>query len=148
MKNKKVKASFTIEAAFIVPIVMVLIVGVIFISFMAHDMIAMDAISSYTVIDNATQKNEQVIQSTLQQKLSKGLIVTKNICVDGKKRSDGYVVKTCGNFSLPTFSLSSLFGASTINESSQISISNLDGRGALLKSKAIADGIKDIGENQ
>ena len=146
MKNKKLKASFTIEAAFIVPLVMVVIVGVIFIAFMAHDMVTMDALSSYTIIDNAGKDNEEIIQSTLRQKLSKGLIITKDIQVDGKKRSDGYIVKTCGNFSIPTIALSSLFGTSTINESSQISISNLDGRGALLKNKAIADGIKNIGE--
>ncbi len=148
MKTKKLKASFTIEAAIIVPLVMVIIVGMIFVAFLAHDMVMMDALNAYVLVENADKysDNEDLIKEDLQNRLSDGLIITKNIDVETKKRFDGIVVKSCGNFSLPFSTLSELFGTKTINESSQITISNLDGRGALLKNKAIADGIKKIGE--
>lgn len=148
MKNKRIKASFTIEAAFIVPLVMVVIVGIIFIAFLMHDMVTMDAMNTYTLIENANEYNDNIdfIENDLSKKLSTKLIITKNINVESNKRLDGIIVKSCGAFSLPSLSLTELFGTKKVNESSEIMITNLDGRGALLKNKAIVDGIKKIGE--
>ncbi len=150
MKKKKLKGSFTIEAAVIVPVVMVVIVGMIFIAFLVHDMVTMDALNTYMIIENANKYNESedIIKSDLQDRLNSGLIITKNINVETSKRSDGIIVKSCGNFSLPFPALSELFGANVVNESSQITVTNLDGRGSLLKNKAIVDGIKKIGDEK
>lgn len=150
MKTKKLKASFTIEAAVIVPIVMVIIVGIIFIAFHVHDIATMESMNTFALIENANKYNEdtEIIQTELKDKLSSGLIITKNINVESTKRIDGLIVKSCGNFSLPFTALTELFGKNQINESSEITVTNLDGRGALLKNKAIVDGIKKIGEEK
>ena len=148
--KRKLKASFTIEAAVIVPIVMVVIVGIIFIAFMVHDMVTMDALNTYTLIENAGKYNDntEIVSADLQNKLSSGLIITKDINVESKKRTDGIIVRSCGNFSLPFSALSDLLGTKQINESSEITLTNLDGRGTLLKSKAVINGIKKIGEEK
>lgn len=147
MKTKKLKASFTIEAAVIVPLIMIIIVGMIFIAFLIHDTVTMDALNTYALIENADKYNDntEIIKSDLQDWLSSGLVITKNINVESTKRIDGLVVKSCGDFSLPFTALSELFGKKQINESSEITITNLDGRSSLLKNKAVVDGIKKIG---
>ncbi len=149
MKRKKLKASVTIEAALIIPIVMIIIVAMIFASFMAHDSVTMDAKNTYEVIENANQYNDNIenMQPNMQDAMTRGLIVTKNINVESKKRVDGIIVKSCGNFTLPFSALQELFGMQQINESSEIAFTNLDGRESLLKSKAVIDGIKKIGED-
>lgn len=148
MKRKKLKASVTIEAALIIPIVMIIIVAMIFVAFIAHDSATMDAKNTYELMENASQFNDDIenMQPNMQDAMTRGLLVTKNINVESKKRADGIIVKSCGNFTLPFQALQELFGTKQINESSEIAVTNLDGRGSLLKSKAIVDGIKKIGE--
>lgn len=150
MKSKKLKGSFTVEAAVVVPIVMFIITGIIFILFFAHDAAVMDSLNSYAVVDNADKYKENSAKAAgeLKDYLEKGLIITGNIKVDEEKRLDGIVVRSCGNFSIPTLALKGIFGASSETVSSEIKVSSLYGRTELLKYKALVKGLENSGKEE
>ena len=57
MKRRKVKAAFTIEAAVIVPIVMVVITALLFFTIYVHDNVIMGTVGTFTIMEEAGKEN-------------------------------------------------------------------------------------------
>ncbi|MCQ2512447.1 MAG: hypothetical protein MJ092_03570 [Lachnospiraceae bacterium] len=144
MKKVKLKAAFTLEAAVVVPIVMVIIVSMLFIAFFVHDCVVMNTVSSYIVMENATRYSEQpeALSDEILQMLSKRMIIAKNIAAEVTGDEEQLSVKGSSDYFMPIPMVQELTDIS--NASTSIHISNLKGRKTLLKYKAICDGFQDV----
>lgn len=148
VKKRKMKAAFTLEAAVIVPIAMIIIVSMLFIAFLIHDCVVMNTVSSYIIMENADKYPEQpeTMRDAIMQMLSRQMILTKNIAVEVEGEEEMVTVKGSGDFLIPIPMVQDLTGIS--KASTKICISNLNGRKTLLKYKAIYDGFREIAGNE
>ena len=80
-RNIAFSGSFTLEAAVIVPLVMVIMVAAVFLTFYVHDIVTMTAVSDYALLENAgnIKKNEQEITTGMTQLLSDRMIAATDI---------------------------------------------------------------------
>ena len=144
MKKRKLKAAFTLEAAVVVPIAMVIIVSMLFIAFFIHDCVVMNTVSSYMIMENATRYSEQpeALSDEILQLLSRRMIIAKNISAEVTGEEDQLSVKGSSDFYMPIPMVQELTDIS--NATTSLRISNLNGRKTLLKYKAICDGFRDV----
>ncbi len=144
MKRKKLKAAFTLEAAVVVPIVMVIIVSMLFIALFIHDCVVMNTVSSYMIMENATKYSEQPesVKDEIMQMLSRRMIISKNIAVEVEGEEDEFSVAGSSEVFVPIPMIQELTDIS--KSTTKINISNLNGRKTLLKYKAITDGFRDV----
>ena len=79
--KKKLKASVTIEASVLVPIALLLVASVMTVVFMLHDRVILSTVSSYEVIDHASQYKDdpQAAEEGILQMLEKRMVTAKNI---------------------------------------------------------------------
>jgi len=148
MKKRKVKAAFTIEAAVIVPILMVIITALLFFAIYIHDNVIMKTVGTFSVMEEAGKQeiDTESMRSYIEEMLYKRMIITKNISVDASGDEDNAKISIQGEYSVPLKVVREVLGEDLSTEKSSINISNLNGRKQLLKYKAIKDGLSDITE--
>ena len=141
--RKEVKAVLTIEAAVIVPLSMIIITMLVCFGLYLHDVVLADTVGPAAVLEAAGQfdSSEYDIKTEVREMLERRLSAAGVISVDCEGEEDK---KICvkGSFSWPFQSLISSPGLSGI--SSELSLTNLDGRSQLLKYKMLCDGIADL----
>ncbi|MCQ2530368.1 MAG: hypothetical protein MJ086_03850 [Lachnospiraceae bacterium] len=144
MKKRKLKAAFTLEAAVVVPIAMVIIVSMLFVAFFIHDCVVMNTVSSYMIMENATRYSEQpeALSDEILQLLSRRMIIAKNISAEVTGEEDQLSVKGSSDFYMPIPMVQELTDIS--NATTSLRISNLNGRKTLLKYKVLCDGFRDV----
>lgn len=149
MFRKKVKASFTIEASLIVPVLLFIIAAMITVGFMLHDRIIMNAVTAYEVIDHAgdfSSAAEEAAGNVLAE-LDRRLITAGNLNVTGKEDSGTIKMQASGEARIPLPSVEKLIGEGSGKLSASINVSNLNGRKALIKYKTMIDGLSFFKNN-
>lgn len=150
MLRKKLKASFTIEAGVVVPILMIIIVAMITIAFLLHDRLIMSTAGTYEVMEHAgdfDQQQEAALQN-LQSVLDRKLITADNVTVSGESRSEGIRMRASGEADIPLSDVSRLVGAGSEKISVSINITNLKGRKALIRYKTYMDALSFMKDGQ
>lgn len=147
--KKKLKASFTIEASILVPIALLLVASVMTVVFMLHDRVILSTVSSYEVIEHATQykDNPQAAEEGILQMLEKRLVTAKNIQTSSEGETDGMSVRTEAEIDVPLGKVQELTNAEGRIETS-VNVSNLNRREQLVRYKTICDGLSAITEDQ
>lgn len=145
-RNIAFSGSFTLEAAVIVPLVMVIMVAAVFLTFYVHDIVTMTAVSDYALLENAgnIRKNEQEITTGMTQLLSDRMIAATDISSSVSGSDNKAYATVSAHINLPTAMLKTMLGEETENLNKEIDISNLSGRKTLLLYKAIIEGASEI----
>lgn len=145
-RNIAFSGSFTLEAAVIVPLVMVIMVAAVFLTFYVHDIVTMTAVSDYALLENAgnIRKNEQEITTGMTQLLSDRMIAATDISSSVSGSDNKAYATASAHINLPTAMLKNMLGEETENLNKEIDISNLSGRKTLLLYKAIIEGASEI----
>jgi len=144
--GKKYKAVFTIEAAFIIPIVMVIVAVMLFFAFYIHDKIILTSVSTYYVLEhiNEYEGNPETIENETKEMLEKRLLILKDAEVSTESSENEWTIKSSGTFNLPFRFLSLFLSGEENTEKSEINISNMKGRSALIKYKVLVDGLDKL----
>jgi len=147
--KKKLKASVTIEASILVPIALLLVASVMTVVFMLHDRVILSTVSSYEVIDHASQYKDdpQAAEEGILQMLEKRLVTAKNIQTSSEGETDGMSVRTEAEIDVPLGKVQELTNAEGRIETS-VNVSNLNRREQLVRYKTICDGLSAITEDQ
>jgi hypothetical protein len=147
--KKKLKASVTIEASILVPIALLLVASVMTVVFMLHDRVILSTVSSYEVIDHASQYKDdpQAAEEGILQMLEKRLVTAKNIQTSSEGETDGMSVRTEAEINVPLGKVQELTNAEGRIETS-VNVSNLNRREQLVRYKTICDGLSAITEDQ
>lgn len=140
--RKKLKASFTIEASIIVPLALLLVASVITIVFMLHDRVLLSTVSSYEVIDHATEykENPQAAADEILAMLEKRLVTAKNVQSLAEGKEDGMRVQASADIRVPLDFVQMLTEAEGRIEAT-VNVSNLNRREQLVRYKTICDGL-------
>lgn len=138
--QKKLNANFTIEAAVIVPITMVIIITIFFAAFYMRDTVTVKSESEVAILDEAGHIEEKPNTGYLQSSVEGKVLMAKNVSASVKGEDDEYSAYVHAGFDLPIPMIESMLGRDMENINTEINISNLDARKQLLKYKAIADG--------
>lgn len=138
--NCRLKASFTIEAAVIVPISMFVIITFMYMAFYMHDCVIIKTVGPYYILENADSYNDSLsgIEEDIADMLEKRLIIAGDVSVV-LEEDDGFILKCSAEFDLPLNFISTFLGASSGSISTQTDISALNARELLLEYKAFAD---------
>ena len=147
--KQKLKASFTLEAAVIIPLVMALIAALLFFTLAVHDGVIMNTVSVAAIVENAGKfsNDPENIRSEVQEMLQKRLIAAKNIQVDVEETKDQYTAVSQGSFSIASGFIRYFTGEDLTSLNTRVCISNLNGRKTLLKYKTICDSAKQVVSN-
>lgn len=137
------RGSFTIEAAVIVPLILVLVAAMLTAVFLVHDRVIMNTVSVYEVMDHAEQQRQDptAVQTAAAEMLEKRLITAKEAGVSVEATEDGFAVNAEGTAAIPLRFVRMLLGEGSGQIHTNINISNLDGRSALIQYKTICDGL-------
>lgn len=150
MLRKKLKASFTIEAGVVVPILMLIIVAMITIAFLLHDRVIMSTASTYEVMEHAGDfdaQEEAAIQN-VRNVLDRKLITAENIMVSGEAKSEGIRMNASGEADIPLSDVNRLVGEGREKLSVSINVTNLRGRKALIRYKTLMDALSFAKDGQ
>ena len=142
------KGSFTIEAAVVVPITMVIMVAMVFMSFFAYDKTTLTAVCDYALMETAgkTENNTGQIQSEVSGLLVSRLLAASDIKVSAGGSDMNAYIESSASFGIPMLMIQTLFGYENMNFSSRLDVSNLNGRKKLLLYKSILDGADSLTE--
>ena len=136
------RGSFTVEAAVVIPIAMVLIAAVIYISFLAHDAVTLTAVGEYALLsfgDRETGGSSEEMQELLHQ----NLITSGSLQVSLTENKKQMTASISAEYPI-LFPGLSLFSGQEPVLRSVLRISHRNGRLHLLPCKALADGAKGI----
>ena len=143
--KKELNAAFTIEAAVIVPISLMIVMTILFLSFYLHDLVTVTAVNEYVIYEAAhdMKEDQYAAQDLAETILSGKLLTAKDACVSitaGKNKASSVISAV---FTAPLDLIKTMMG--NMSEiSSSIDVSNLNGREQLIIYKAVMDGIEDI----
>ena len=138
---KRLRGSFTVEAAVIVPLTMFIVVTFIYMAFYLHDRVIMSCIGAGYILENAADYSGSLadIQEDTEEMLKSRLIIADKISVSVSE-DDGAALSSSAKIAMPFPFITDIMGSSAEDIESTVNISMLDGRKTLLKYKAIADG--------
>lgn len=139
---KRLRGSFTVEAAVIVPLTMFIVVTFIYMAFYLHDKVVMSCTGADYILENAADYSGSLtdIEDNTEEMLESRLIIADSICVSVSE-DDGVTLSSSAQVAMPFSFITDIMGSSVKEAESTVNISMLDGRRTLLKYKAIADGI-------
>ena len=142
----RLKASFTIEAAVIVPISLIIICAAILVSMHVHDLVVIRAVSVSSIFEGYYASSDiSDIKESAEETLSSRLITADDIDVTVEADQENEYILTCESSS---GSASGLFGSyiseSLCSNTVSINISDLDGRDTLLKYRAAKEGLLSV----
>lgn len=146
---KRLKASFTIEAAVIVPLTIFIIAAFMYMAFYIHDRAVMGSAGAAYILENAADYSDSLstIEEDTREMLENRLIIAENISVSVTDE-DGITLESSADINMPLAFLSSILGTSPDSVSTSVNISMLDGRAQVLKYKAAADGIDVLAQSE
>ena len=146
---KRLKASFTIEAAVIVPLTIFIIAAFMYMAFYIHDRAVMGSAGAAYILENAADYSDSLstIEEDTGEMLENRLIIAENISVSVTDE-DGITLESSADINMPLPFLSSILGTSPDSVSTSVNISMLDGRAQVLKYKAAADGIDVLAQSE
>ena len=143
----RLKASFTIEAAVIVPLSMFIIITFMYIAFYMHDCVIMKTVGPYYILESADEYGSSLsgIEENTKEMLESRLIIAGDVSVN-LEDDDGLWLECSAQFDLPFEFFRMLLKASSGSITTEIDISMLEGRDILLEYKALADTAESLTE--
>ena len=144
---KQLKASFSIEAAVIVPITLLIVASVLTIVFVLHDRIIFTTVTAYETMEHAQDEadDSELIRSSAEEMLGKRLVTADGAQVFLESSEDSVTLSAGGEVPILLGSVRMLVGAENERIDTRIRISNLKGRETLIRYKTICDGISALG---
>ena len=140
-----VRGSFTIEAAVVVPITMMMFLAVIFLSIYVHDQVTMTAAVQRAALEQAEQSLTGSFGSAgLQQGMSRQLIRAENTGLTVSGNADSVTAQASGGFTVPVPMADLLTGGSLHELHARVQNHAFSGRRKLLLYKSICDGVQDL----
>lgn len=138
----KLKAGFTIEAAVIVPLALLLTASLMTVMFLLHDRVLFSTVSIYELMEHADsyQKDLTAAEEEVTQVLGKRLVTVRAPEVSGEETADGMQIDSRGEAEIPMYFVRDLLGDGSGELRTRVNISNLNGRKALIRYKTIVDG--------
>jgi len=125
MKNKNLQGSYTIEAALIIPIVLIVIIAVIYFSFYLHDSLVMKSSGYEFVLDtrNYQDKSEEELAQLSKELMDNKTIIAENIRTEVNLENDGMSIDYYGEFDFPFIGLKNILenSISRINRETKVS---------------------------
>lgn len=125
MKTISFRGSYTVEAALIIPIVMIIVITTIYYSFYLHDSLVMKTFSYSFVLDlnNYQNKSEAELAELAKKLMDEKTIICKNIEAKVKLYNDGMNISYEGEFSFPFIGMRNILkdSISEINRETKIS---------------------------
>ncbi len=138
--KKKLKASFTIEAGVVVPVIMFITVTVFLMCFFIHDRAVMKSVGVFYAMESAGKETDDFgLSDEISRMLGMRLIRTKEISVSAESDGDAAGIRETGRVPAPFVFEQELNGGQFSLLAAEIDVSDLNGRRALLKYKAIID---------
>ena len=143
---KALKGSFTIEAIIVVPLTMAIMVGIVFMAFLAYDKASMTAVCDYALMETAgnTGNNTGKVQNAVSELLNSRMLAVSDINVSAGGNERNAFVASSATFDIPLLLIRKLIGSDAAKLNCSMDISNLDGRGTLLLYKSILDGVSSL----
>ena len=138
------KASFTIEAAVVLPIVMVAMVSVVFLTIYLYDCVSLTAVGSYAVLEQAGNEQSENLTDGCAALLNQRLLAASDVFVSVSGDDRNAAAEMSANFQLPLGMIRQLFSEEIQQMQKKISLSNLNGRKTLLLYKAICEGTVNL----
>ena len=139
------RASFTIEAAVIVPMTMLILMAVIFLSFHVHDKVSIVAATQYAALVQA--ESSLAGSSGLagpQQGLSRQLIRATDAGLSVSGDADSVTAEASAGFTVPIPMVDLLTNHALQSISVSVHNRSFNGRKKLLLYKSICDGVQDL----
>ena len=145
---RALKGSFTIEAAVVVPITMVIMVALVFLGFLTYDKASITAVCDYALMEAAgnTGNNTTKVQNAIFELLNSRLLAVSDIKVSAGGNTGNAYVSSAASFDIPLYMVKELIGGEAGLLSCNMDISNLDGRKVLILYKMILDGVSILTE--
>lgn len=133
-------ASYTIEAAIIIPITLFLIIAIIYISFALHDLLIMKTSLYCNIVTHYLDKETNSLNTDLSESLDKKLMIAKSSNVIYEGQENMVTIKASCHFGYPFKGLQTLLGNKNCGEKQDVvCFTNLKKTDFLRKYKAIAD---------
>lgn len=145
-KRKRVQASFTLEAAVIVPLSLLLTAALLTTAFSLHDRVIMHTVSTFEVMQRADAYRTAPLSVTeeVARMLDARLISAKEVTITEEEKEDGAAIKVSAQAESPLAAIQNLTQAEGFLQM-QTEVSHLDGRAALIRYKTICDGLAALG---
>jgi len=137
--------SATIEAYVVVPVAMVIMLAVIYLSYYVHDKSCMTAVNYYAVLEHAdgTGTSKDLIPD-IQNYISGKLIWASDVNAHISTGNGRSGAESSASFNLPFELVRKMLPAGMSSMYSEINITGLGPRKKLLLYKCICDGVKKI----
>lgn len=141
-----VSAFFTIEAGVVIPIIFVLLVCVISLTFYVHDAIAVQTACMETAVKNAeaVKKEEQSGIGELSQELDARMLLMRNAKVVLETEKNSLTVQADAASQYPSAMVRDLLTQSANGAAYKVCLDHLDARKEILGYKALSDGLSTI----
>ncbi len=139
------RASFTIEAAVVVPFVMLIFMAVLYTGFYVYDQVTVTAAAEYSVLEQAERclmgrADSSGIQAALSGRLLKAAV--SSVSVSGG--TDHCRAEISASFSVPLLMVRQLTSEALGDIRSGAEGHSFDGRKKLLLYKSLCDGVSDV----
>lgn len=140
-KNNALKASFTIEAAFIVPLSIFIVSAFLYMTFYLHDTAIAGSVCTGYILENAAQYQSSTaqIEADTADMLESRLIIAKDVSVNVSE-DNGVNLEGSASFDMP-FGFAESFLDIPDEITVSVNISMLNGRKKLLEYKAVSEGL-------
>ncbi len=144
--SRKAGASFTIEAAVVVPLCMVVLASVVLAAFNLHDNVVLKASAPSLVLESAAEfAKEGKTVYDYEAYFKRRLIVLKNAAVESSEKDDGIVFTGSADFNTDLKMAGLLLGGSTGSRNVRIEIACLKPRKNLVKYKILCEAAEKAG---
>ena len=139
--KKNVQASFTIEAAVVIPIVLVLFAALIFLTFFAHDSITIHAAGTAAVLEQAEAFKDKKLSAETREDtdLLTHLLVAEDASLSISETGEGLTASLSAGFHVPLLMVRTILGDAAQNLRAEINLTHLDARKEILGYKALTD---------
>lgn len=146
--NRHEEGSFTLEAAVIVPLVMLILTSVVFMGMYLYDSVTIAAVSDYAVLSSIGKKGSiEGTDSKIQSLLEGKMIAASGIRAFIEGNNKKITAAAHADVNIPLKMIRNILGNGQGNVSSEIVLSNINGREVLILYKSIIDGITSVLEN-
>ena len=146
MRRNGLSGSFTIEAAVVVPMAMLLLVTMLHTAFYVHNAATIAAVSDAALLENASdlKENEAAFTGNLEGILRQRLIGETQVSASISGGEDRRSAEVSAAFQVPLAMIDDLTRGRLANLTFHSAVSHLDGRNKLLLYKAICDGASNL----
>ena len=141
----KLKGSFTIEAAVVIPITMFIMLALILLSFYIHDKTLMVTAPVSAILENANDSSDiSALQQEAASRINPQLIAAGSPQISVESNDNTCSLSCSAGFDWRNNFVRTYLNDSLGNLATRVNITNLDGRQVLLLEKVLSDAAQKI----